>query len=290
MPEQKDKFLDDELKKAEIVRHKAEAARAQAEKAKLDFELKELNRRWWKPRQPLRALIQALLAVIVVIPLFWFYYKELVLPLADIEKIKQAKDFAETVKFQQVKLDSLNIQKKKITVTIDSLKIRATISAAFGNLDSLTYANVLKQYNMITANNYYDWRLNFDGTGIENDFEVRVVKGDTVIYDAATSLTWQATTELPQLNWERAQAYVNTLTYAGFDDWRLPTLEEAMSLMEPKKNEHGLYIDPIFDKKQRWIWTADKYSASRAWYVSFSDGDFIGVPLDISFGYVRAVR
>ena len=46
MPEQKDKFLDDELKKAEIVRHKAEAARAQAEKAKLDFELKELNRRW----------------------------------------------------------------------------------------------------------------------------------------------------------------------------------------------------------------------------------------------------
>ena len=134
MPEQKDKSLDDELKKAEIVRHKAEAARAQAEKAKLDFELNELNRRWWKPRQPLRALIQALLAVIVVIPLFWFYYKELVLPLADIEKIKQAKDFAETVKFQQEKLDSLKIEKKKITAVIDSIKIREIISATFGNL------------------------------------------------------------------------------------------------------------------------------------------------------------
>ncbi len=289
MPEQKDKSLDDELKKAEIVRHKAEAARAQAEKAKLDFELKELNRRWWKPRQPLRALIQALLAVIVVIPLFWFYYKELVLPLADIEKIKQAKDFAETVKFQQVKLDSLNREQAIISATIDSLKIRTVISAVFGDLDSLHYANALIQFKMIEANKYFDSRLNPEGKGVENDFKVQVVKGATVIYDAATKLTWQRGSEFPHMSWIEAKAYVDTLTYAGFDDWRLPTLEEAMSLMEPKKNEHGLYIDPIFDKKPQWIWTADKYSASRAWFVSFVDGGCSYSGVDFSF-YVRAVR
>ncbi len=156
--------------------------------------------------------------------------------------------------------------------------------------DSLQYANVLKQYKTIKTNNYYDKRLNPDGAGVENDFEVRVVKGDTVIYDAATSLTWQATTELPTLPWEQAWAYVDTLTYAGFDDWRLPTLEEAMSLMEPKKNEHGLHIDPIFDSMQRWIWTADKYSASRAWSVYFYGGDCYGSDV-ASYGYyVRAVR
>ncbi len=190
----------------------------------------------------------------------------------------------------QAALDSLNIQKKKITAMVDSLTARAIIAVVFGNLDSLEYANVLKQYNMITANNYYDGRLNPDGAGIENDFEVQLVEEDRVIYDATTSLTWQATTELPRLNWERAQAYVDTLTHAGFDDWRLPTLEEAMSLMEPKKNEHGLYIDPIFDRKQRWIWTADKYSASGAWVVSFRVGICTDGDMDNHLYVVRAVR
>jgi len=92
------------------------------------------------------------------------------------------------------------------------------------------------------------------------------------------------------LPWERAQAYVDTLTYAGFDDWRLPTLEEAMSLMEPKKNEHRLHIDPIFDSMPEWMWTADKYSASRAWNVNFNLGNFFHYDVDGKFYYVRAVR
>ena len=90
--------------------------------------------------------------------------------------------------------------------------------------------------------------------------------------------------------WIEAEAYVDTLTYAGFDDWRLPTLEEAMSLMEPKMNEHGLYIDPIFDRKQRWIWTADKHSASRAWLVHFGTGICYYHDVAHSTNYVRAVR
>ena len=37
--------------------------------------------------------------------------------------------------------------------------------------------------------------------------------------------------------WEDTKAYVDTLTYAGFKDWRLPTLEEEMSLMNPHKTK-----------------------------------------------------
>jgi hypothetical protein len=63
--------------------------------------------------------------------------------------------------------------------------------------------------------------------------------------------------------------------YAVFHDWRLPTLEEAMSLIEPEQKHGVLYIDPVFDAKQRRIWTADHWKTvqlraySLAWIVSF---------------------
>ncbi len=280
-----EKSLDDRIKEAELARQEAETAKLKSEDEKLKEETalvrKQVNAKWYSGRSLAQITAVALTVVALYSAVDQLFLKD----------IKQHESRLVQLKAEvaQAALDSLNIERKGIAATIDSLKIRAIISAAFGELDSIGYASVLKQYNMITANNYYARRLNPDGAGIENDFEVRVVEKDTVIYDAATSLTWQATTELPQLNWERAQAYVDTLTYAGFDDWRLPTLEEAMSLMEPKKNEHGLYIDPIFDMKQRWIWTADKYSASRAWYVSFIDGYCYGVDV-FNNRYVRAVR
>ncbi len=61
-----------------------------------------------------------------------------------------------------------------------------------------------------------------------------------------------------------------------------------MSLMEPKKYGE-LYLDPLFDRKQWWIWTSDKYGAGRAWVVGF---DFGGCDLNVvGYGaHVRAVR
>lgn len=88
-----------------------------------------------------------------------------------------------------------------------------------------------------------------------------------------------------------AQEYIKELNrqeFAGYSDWRLPTLEEAMSLMEREK-KNGLYIDPVFERKQEWIWTADKESASRAWVVSFDYGRCTRNALGYS-DVVRAVR
>ncbi len=95
------------------------------------------------------------------------------------------------------------------------------------------------------------------------------------------------------LNYGDFNRYIETLNakkFAGFNDWRLPTLEEAMSLMEPEKKEH-LYIDPIFDSKQSHIWTANQVgdAISQQWAVDFSSGYCINYG-PRSNGYVRAVR
>ncbi len=66
---------------------------------------------------------------------------------------------------------------------------------------------------------------------------------------------------------------INAETYGGYSDWRLPTLEEAMSLMEPEQ-KNGLFIAGQFDfdKEQHLIWTSDKFTTSWAWCVSFTNG------------------
>lgn len=96
------------------------------------------------------------------------------------------------------------------------------------------------------------------------------------------------------MTFDQAKIYVDNLNlekYTGFRDWRLPTLEEAKSLMEPKKNKHGLYIDPVFGKEQDLIWTSDRVSASLAWSVYFLYGSCGGLgDFDAYDVYVRAVR
>jgi len=143
---------------------------------------------------------------------------------------------------------------------------------------------------MLVRKGFYDSRWNETGIGVENQFEPQTVGGDRIVVDHTTGLMWQqagstnAMTYPDALNWV---ADLKTKGFAGYHDWRLPTLEEAMSLIEVQK--HGdLYINSMFDQKQQWIWAADKHSAGWAWGVFFYYGycylDHVGGL------YVRAVR
>jgi hypothetical protein len=52
----------------------------------------------------------------------------------------------------------------------------------------------------------------------------------------------------------------------------LPTVDEAVSLLESSEKNGGLYIDPVFSNKQKWIWTGDKKGSEAAWGVDFFNG------------------
>ncbi|MCP4344602.1 MAG: DUF1566 domain-containing protein [Desulfobacterales bacterium] len=121
----------------------------------------------------------------------------------------------------------------------------------------------------------------------KNDFKDN---GDGTITDSATGLVWEKTgSEYMRLS--KAQSYfqeLNQKKFAGYNDWRLPTLEELASLLESEKVD-GLYINPLFDRKQRWCWTADKRADGNAWLVYFYNGDVSWYNLGLN-SYVRAVR
>jgi len=142
---------------------------------------------------------------------------------------------------------------------------------------------------MVRKYGFFDINRN-DTKRFKNKY--KPIKRDQVIYDKATGLMWQQSGSVEELIFDEAEKYITVLNqakFAGYTDWRLPTLEEAMSLMEPvSKNDR--YINPIFDKKQYWVWTSDwpEDSEQRRWVVAFNGGLFHDVIT--YFNYVRAVR
>ena len=161
---------------------------------------------------------------------------------------------------------------------------------------SLSASQVQSMPNVvITASNNYD---TFEGySTINHDYDLKTMTYRQVyvevVVDNATGLMWMREGSDNYLKWDEAQKWVtrlNQLGYAGYQDWRLPTLEEAASLLEPNKRD-GLYIDPVFSRRQDGCWTGDRMGNLTAWHVGFDDGSISFIPSLIgvsSFG--RPVR
>jgi len=145
---------------------------------------------------------------------------------------------------------------------------------------------------MIKRHNFFckkhDWTGDWynESGNFDNDF-VKSSDGKTVT-DRATGLMWQQSGSDNYMGYKEAQAYVDKLNrerFAGYSDWRLPTIEELASLLESKE-VNGSHIDPIFNKK-RGYWSADNRSSGGSWLVYFSNGL---VYWSVIGDYVRAVR
>ena len=129
---------------------------------------------------------------------------------------------------------------------------------------------------------------------IKHDYNLKTIGGDKVVVDNATGLMWLHGGSDNHLKWEKIQEWVmglNMSGYAGYHDWRLPTVEEAFSLVEPSKR-NGLYIDPVFSRKHRGVWTGDVLDGGvPAWSVGFHSGSISWSPAIFGIvAYVRPVR
>ena len=92
-----------------------------------------------------------------------------------------------------------------------------------------------------------------------NDKKSRFLdNGDGSIYDSLTSLTWMIKDSRldkdEEVTWDEANEYAeifNKQSFAGKNDWRMPTIHEAVSLYEEEKQNTDfkggeVHIDPTF--------------------------------------------
>jgi len=82
---------------------------------------------------------------------------------------------------------------------------------------------------------------------------------------------------------------INKKGYSGFHDWRLPTLEEASSLLE-FGTKSGKFIHTIFDEKQWGTWTGDRSDKSLSWIVTYVNGTISEVQAGTPATFIRPVR
>jgi hypothetical protein len=136
---------------------------------------------------------------------------------------------------------------------------------------------------------FYDSALNPNGS-----FENAIVSGSDpqVVIDERTSLMWQRggidITSIRSM--QKRIEDLNRRNFAGCSDWRLPTLEEAMSLLEPVANGKGLHLHPCFSQEQPFIFVAAQRRPGGAWFVDYKHGRAFWSSGTIPGGFGRLVR
>lgn len=141
-------------------------------------------------------------------------------------------------------------------------------------------------------------RLGFKGRrsaesgDFKNQFEPMSLNGDDVVVDHASGLMWHRAGSKETLDYFDALEWTNNLNikcFAGYSDWRLPTVEEAVSLFETKKMNGEMRIDLSFSNVQLFVWTGDAYYPGRLWVAIFS-GSSLWEELKTNIAWVRPVR
>ncbi len=119
---------------------------------------------------------------------------------------------------------------------------------------------------------------------------ILVAEGE-IIRDQQTGLIWQQAGSPDPLEWTAAQAYADQLNrenWAGRRSWRLPTADELLSLLQPDAPLDDFCLQPLFDRRQHRLWSADRRSFIAAWIVDVESG-YLGWQDFTCPAFVRAV-
>ncbi|TKB08183.1 DUF1566 domain-containing protein [Desulforhopalus sp. IMCC35007] len=137
--------------------------------------------------------------------------------------------------------------------------------------------------------NFFDRELNPSG---RFDNALVSTADDEVVVDLRTNLMWQSGgIDIGSIRHVHRQIVeTNKNQFGGHADWRLPTMEEAMSLLEPLKNDKGVYLNPCFSKEQPFIFVDNQRKPGGYWFVDFKQGRAFWSSGTIPGGFGRLVR
>jgi uncharacterized caspase-like protein len=164
------------------------------------------------------------------------------------EMEQQAPLFKEQKAKQTEEKRLASIPRKGNKVTVPKVKLR--------DIPKEIYDSDVRK--MIEWHNFFIKDQNERGDFL-NDF---IDNGDGTITDRATDLMWQRGGSPSALTSWKAEEYVSRLNnevYLGYDDWRIPTLEELCSLLKQAVSEENLHIISLFKSRLKKCWSSDRY-------------------------------
>ena len=127
--------------------------------------------------------------------------------------------------------------------------------------------------------------------GQGRSFDSWIIHENNTATHEASGLMWQ-TNEAGEMTWQEALMYCENLVLGGYTDWRLPTINELISISKSDT------YDPAADKtvfpniivsSDYWSSTTRASNGADAWYVNFYGG-YDAFYYKYSSLYVRAVH
>ncbi len=108
---------------------------------------------------------------------------------------------------------------------------------------------------------------------VDNNFQ----ETDEGILDHATGLMWAGDLSAVQVNYDQAQEYLWTInqnaSYKQTCPWRLPTIDELTTLLEPRQSLEDFCGPDLWRLKDSpWLWSADTQTKTKAWIVDMDQG------------------
>jgi len=97
-----------------------------------------------------------------------------------------------------------------------------------------------------------------------------------IVTDSKTKLMWQDNAEASTVtrNWQGAIDYCEALNFGGYDDWRLPNINELKSIKDRTGNNPVINSVFVNVRTNNYYWSSTSVSGYThvAWRVGFGDG------------------
>jgi hypothetical protein len=143
----------------------------------------------------------------------------------------------------------------------------------------------------LTGSYYYGAAVN--ASSMASTTQVTILRykknGNGTVTDFKTGLMWQKATQLMPRTWTEAEAYCNGLVLGGHEDWRVPSIDELVTLIDYSRSIPA--TDLVFHCVYSFYASSTTCATSEdyAWYVYFYNGSVEERHKD-NAEYVRCVR
>lgn len=123
---------------------------------------------------------------------------------------------------------------------------------------------------------------------------VRFIRLDDkdIVIDTKSNLMWQDNSDVESIDrtWYDSLIYCEDMIFEGFSDWRVPNINEFLSIVDRSKKDKTIY--DAFKKVKNfayWTSTTNEILNSMAWHIRFETAKTTSYSKSSKY-YVRCVR